>query len=423
MRILHVIHSVDPRSGGPSHALREMTRAQLDSGHEITVLATAVQSAEPWSPAYEYAQQMSDDSAFAGADFRILPAYGRRRPWSRWAYTPSARHILNSLLQDRSNPPDVVHIHGTFSHLTTVAAQVSYANGVPYVLRPAGSLNAKCLEQGASRVKAAFIRLLLNRELKRAACVHAMSESEAIELSLFVPANRVAVVPHGINIPRPSTTSANVFLERFPMVRGRPCILFLSRLHPKKQVSVLVEAFGQIRERVPDAVLVVAGSDSGDLSNAKHAANREHVGDRVIFSGFLEGETKADAFRAADVFALPSIDENFGVAVVEAMAHGTPVLVTPGVAAHVHVDASGCGMTVDGTRDAMADALLRILASNREQLGGRGRDYVMTHLAWPAIVRRLDALYQDCIAASKNRNAKSSNGSKSSVRFRDNASC
>src|SRR4249919_23931 len=118
MKILHVIHSVDPRSGGPSNALREMIRAQLEAGHEIAVLATTVQSAEPWSPAEDFGRRMASDRAFSGAELALLPAYGRRRPWSRWAYTPAARRALNAHLRDSSRPPQAVHIHGTFSHLT-----------------------------------------------------------------------------------------------------------------------------------------------------------------------------------------------------------------------------------------------------------------------------------------------------------------
>src|SRR4029077_20449871 len=110
-----------------------------------------------------------------------------------------------------------------------------------------------------------------------------------------------------------------------------------------------------------EAMLVMAGSDSGGQPAVEESVRRHGLSERVLFCGFLEGEMKAAAFRAADVFVLPSIDENFGVAVVEAMSHGTPVLVTPGVATHVHVDASKCGLTVEGTPEAMAEALMRLL--------------------------------------------------------------
>lgn len=395
MKVLHVIHSVDPRSGGPSHALREMVRAQLVAGHHISIVATTTQSAEPWADADEYTRRMTTDPAFAGAELTLLPAYGRRRPWSRWAYTPRARAELSARLRDVARRPNVVHIHGTFSHLTLVAGQMARRHKVPYVLRPAGSLNALCLAQGARYLKNGFIRFLLNRELKQAAMIQATSDSEARELAVFVSSDRVVVVPHGVDVPAPAT-QANVFLHKYPQLHGKRRVLFLSRLHPKKRAGLLVEALALVRDKWPDAVLVLAGSDAGDMENVRQLAAGAQLADRVFFCGFLEGAMKTDAFRAADVFALPSIDENFGVAVVEAMAHGAPILVTAGVATHVHVDASGCGVTVDGTPEAVAEGLVRLLECDRDALGGRGREYVSEHLAWPAIVRRLDDMYREC---------------------------
>jgi glycosyltransferase involved in cell wall biosynthesis len=395
MRILHVIHSVDPRSGGPSHALRALIRAQVEAGHDIAVVATTVQSAEPWSPRNDYRARMSGDPAFLGCELQLLPAFGRRRPWSRWAYTPGARRALCQRCDDSSRRPDVVHIHGTFSHLVTAAARVARERGIPYVVRPAGSLNALCLEQGAQRLKSAFIRLLLKKDLEHSAFVQSMSASEERELAGFVPPGRLHTVPHGVD-PAPSQ-SESIF-EQFPQLRGKRFILFLSRLHPKKRCGLLVEALARLAPAHPDLMLLIAGSEAGDGPAIAQLASSAGLTDRIVHSGFLEGAGKASAFQAAAVFALPSIDENFGVAVVEAMAHGTPVLVTPGVATHVYVDASGCGLTVEGTPESVTGGLEKLLSRDRNELGQCGRDYASKHLTWEAIVRRLDELYEASLA-------------------------
>jgi glycosyltransferase involved in cell wall biosynthesis len=395
MKILHVIHSIDPRSGGPSHALRALIRAQVEAGHDIAVVATTVQSAEPWAAKVDFVARMSNDPAFLGCELQLLSAFGRRRPWSRWAYTPGARRSLCQRCDDSARRPDVVHIHGTFSHLVTAAARVARERGIPYVVRPAGSLNALCLEQGAQRLKSAFIRLLLLKDLEQAAFIQSMSESEARELAPFAPPERLQTVPHGIE---PAHALSGAIFDRFPQLRGKRFILFLSRLHPKKRCGLLVEALARMAPAHPDLMLLIAGSDAGDGPAIAELARSFGLTDKVIHSGFLEGAEKDSAFQTAAVFALPSIDENFGVAVVEAMAQGTPVLVTPGVATHVYVDSSGCGLTVEGTVDSVTRGLEQLLARDRNELGRCGKDYTAEHLTWGAIVRRLDELYRASLA-------------------------
>ena len=115
MRLLHVIHSLDPRSGGPSHAIRAMVREQVRAGCQVTLLATDVQSAEPWAPREEYRRHILEDPAFSGAEVFLGRSFGRRRPWSRFSYSPECAGWLCRRLADANKRPEVVHIHGVFS--------------------------------------------------------------------------------------------------------------------------------------------------------------------------------------------------------------------------------------------------------------------------------------------------------------------
>jgi glycosyltransferase involved in cell wall biosynthesis len=399
MKILHVIHSVDPRSGGPSHAIRELVRAQVDQGHDVSLLATTVQSAEPWLPPEQYARRIGDDPGFSGADVMLASAYGRRRPWSRFSFSPQSRRWLKRHAADPARRPDVVHTHGVFSHVTTSASRVARGYGIPCIIRPAGALDAGCLRSGRRRLKRLFFDLLLDRDLRRAAFLHATSEAEARDLSALGMAGKVRTVPLGVRPVSfdPSTATAPLW-KRFPKLRGRRVVLFLSRVAPIKRPELLVEAVARVRRELPDLILLIAGHDAGGMAAVHDAVDRHNLREHVVFSGFLEGAEKLAAYAVASVFVLPSGHENFGVAVAEAMAHGVPVVVTEGVASHVYIDEAGCGRTVDANAEALSRGLRDVLSSDREALGNRGREYVAEHLTWSSVVQQLDELYREAIA-------------------------
>lgn len=398
MKILHVIHSLDPRSGGPSHAIRQMCRAQTAAGADVALLATTVQSSEPWAPREEYVECLRQEPLFRPVDLSVQPAYGRRGLSQRYAFSPASRKWLARRLQDPDRRPDVVHIHGVFSHITHSAARLAQRCGIPYLIRPTGALDPACFESGSRWVKRAFMKILLDRDLHDAAFIHAASDAEGEAMRAWVPAERIRVVPLGIELPsydRPA--AAEQLRQMFPQLRGRRVVLFMARVHPIKRAELLVEAFAALHEEHPALSLLIVGQDSGGMPAVRAAIDRHALSDRVLLPGFLQGEQKVAAFAGADLFALPSRHENFGVAVAEAMAHGLPVLVTSGVASHVYVDESGCGCTVEGTVPAIADGLRRLLAEDLPSAGKLGREFVARRLAWPAIERDLQALYRSAI--------------------------
>ncbi|MBL8848232.1 MAG: glycosyltransferase, partial [Planctomycetaceae bacterium] len=146
-----------------------------------------------------------------------------------------------------------------------------------------------------------------------------------------------------------------------------------------------------------------AGHDDGHEAVLRSAAKELQLEDAVLFTGFLAGILKSGAFAAAEVFALPSRDENFGVSVIEAMAHGAAPLVTHGVGAHVHVDESGCGLTVEDDVVAIRQGLAQLLRSDPRSLGRRGIAYVEANLSWSGIARQLDELYRGAIETQAHR--------------------
>lgn len=395
MKILHVIHSLDPRSGGPSHALRGLVKQQLASGREVCVLATTAQATKPWVPLVEFQRSMVTDAAFCGARLFMGPVWGRSRLLCRYGYAPACARWLKQQCESKSARPDFVHIHGVYSYLSRISAAIAHRFAIPYALRPAGSLDPTAIGMRSGWGKRLMIWSYLKRQMLNAAFVQAMASPEADHLKRIAPDARIVTVPHGVEIPRLLTDAdAQPLVDQYPQLAGKRIVLFIGRLHPIKQPELLVAALAQLRNEFPNLVLLMAGPDGGLLSSLQSAARAAGIAEAVVFPGFLQGPMKRAAFAAADVFALPSRHENFGVAVVEAMAHGVPVLASPHVAASEYVDAAGAGLTVADTVEAIVQGLRSLLSGDLPALSQNGRRFAECNLSWHAAEQQLAELYQ-----------------------------
>jgi glycosyltransferase involved in cell wall biosynthesis len=179
-------------------------------------------------------------------------------------------------------------------------------------------------------------------------------------------------------------------------------LLFLGRLHPKKGLDILAEAFGALARARDDVHLVIAGPDDGARAATETALTRFGVRDRVTFTGMLRGEEKLDAFHAAEVFALPSRSENFGVAVVEAMACGVPVVVSDQVNIWREVVGAGAGAVVPCEAAALSDAVRAMLddPARRAETGRRGAQFARDRYDHRRVAAELEAAYESVTAAA-----------------------
>ncbi len=404
MHILHVIHSIDLHAGGPSHVVRAMAGGQVAAGHQVSLLTTDIQAAQPRRTPEAYRQSVEADEALCKCEVHLLPAWGRRRPWSTYGYSPGARGWLGRRFADPARRPEVVHVHGVFSHVTSLAATAAARCGIPYVLRPAGILDAACLGSGRAWLKRLLLRFSLRRDLEAAAALHATSPAEARELRRWVPPEKICTIPLGVEVNgRAGPDVRERFLARFPQMRGKRVVLFLGRIAAKKRPELLVEAVARLRSDMPGLALLFAGQDDGGMAAVDAAVCDYGLAEAVFHAGFVEGDEKAGTFAASHLFALPSLDENFGIAVVEAMAHGLPALVTPGVAACRYIEASGAGLVVEGTPDAFAEGVRRILSADAAAMGRAGQQYVRQHLSWQAALASLDRLYESAMTPPRTR--------------------
>jgi len=317
-----------------------------------------------------------------------LLAFGRWSPPQRalreFAITPD----LTRWLWQHLYSFDLLHVHALFSYASTTGMAVARARNVPYVLRPLGLLNRWSLQQSVGR-KSLMRRLIENRNIQQASALHFTSEAERQEVSELGLHRADFVLPLGVSLPQCAP------LQRQSGVAIR--FLFLSRLHPKKQLPVLLEAMAVVQQRHPEAMwtLQVAGEgEPGYLRELQEQAERLDLTGRLHWLGFVAGQAKQDLLSQADWFVLPSASENFGIAAAEALAAGTPVILAPGVALAQEVRQAGAGWICDATPEALASRLELCLVPPPDAMRQSARRLAQTAYSWEAISKSLKTQYQ-----------------------------
>jgi glycosyltransferase involved in cell wall biosynthesis len=391
LRVLQVISSVSPLRGGPSVTVRNIAEALQRRGMQVDVATTDDDGEE-----HRLAVPIDTFCAFHGGQrVRYFPRQVRRYcasyPLLRW---------LKRAVRDY----DVVHTHGLFSFAPIAAAWQARAARVPYIMRPAGVLDSWGMRNKSARVKRLSILLLEEALLNQAAAVHFMSDLERRRAAHLGILMRSVVLPLGFDFTGAEGEAGPATAEDLAAA-GKPVILFLSRIHPVKRVDVLLRAFARLRQR-ESAVLAIAGDGEALLlERLKALAGELGIGDSVRWLGFAGAERKRRLFAAATLFVLPSASENFGVAIIEAMDAGLPVVVTEGAGLAEFVLSSDGGIVSDESVESLEAALARLLSDSalRESMGHAGRHAVRTQLSLDAFGTRLESLYRAVVSAAAER--------------------
>jgi glycosyltransferase involved in cell wall biosynthesis len=298
---------------------------------------------------------------------------------------------------------DAVHIHAVFSHPCLAAARACQKRGVPYVVRPLGSLDPWSMRQKASRKKLLW-KLAGERMMKRAAAVHYTTREEQRLAESSLGLNNGVAIPLGVE-PSGEAADRSLFRSTHKALGEAPYLLALSRIHPKKNFEMLIEAFASVVARDSFAAwrLVIAGDGEAGYTNSLRAlANRNGVGARVLFVGWVDGDEKASALRGAELFVLPSHQENFGIAAAEALACGVPVLVSEHVNLAPDIERARAGWVAPVERKAFARTLERALsnAEDRSARGNAGKTLLRTKFSWNESTRLLIELYDSAASGS-----------------------
>jgi glycosyltransferase involved in cell wall biosynthesis len=372
LRALHVVAGLYPHHGGPYYSVPRLCRALAACDVALTLYSVAAPG--------------------EGARETLVDGYRDHR----LAWTCARAPILGSLrwsaefataLGNAAAAADVVHDHGLWLLPNIQAGRAAARANKPLVVSPRGMLDKAALAF-SRRKKSIIWHLLQGAVVRRAACIHATSEHEYEAVRAFGLGNPVAIVPNGIDVPEGEKAS----------VAAQPhdrIVLTLGRIHPKKGLPGLLRAWARVETAHPAWRLRIVGPDEAghELELRRIVAGLGLR--RVSIEGPIYGDAKIEAYRAADLFVLPTFTENFGITAAEALAAGTPVIATKG-APWQGLGAQGCGWWIDHGEDALAATLTEVMALPRDVLqamGTKGRDWMKRDFSWDSVAAQMRGVY------------------------------
>lgn len=389
MQILHVIHSLDPSTGGPPRVATRLAAGQAGQGHEVTLAAYDIPGTEQnikdmvcRMPGYERVKVVQ------------LPSGGFRERM----FATASKPILRALIQSS----DVIHLHNVWESILRVAAKEAQRMGKPYFMQPNDMLNVWALRHRAWKKKLALTlgyRTMIQRS-------SGMFFGHEEELRLAEQAGfqiRPHVLPLGGVFPQEidPLPARGGFYTRYPQLHGKPFIVFLSRLHFKKGLDYLAESFALVAKAHPDVQLVVIGHDEGAQADFQARIARHQLQSRVHLVGPMHGVSKWEAYCDATCFVLPSRDEAFTVAINEALAASLPVVISQ-TCHFPQVQEYQAGFLCPLEPEAIAKNLLAIVndPTLRARMAAAARRLFNDHLTIQQACRQTLDIYQQAVHAS-----------------------
>ncbi|MEZ0609191.1 glycosyltransferase [Fibrella sp. WM1] len=381
MKILHIC-AYTWSIGGPARVIYDHAAVAVAQGHQIDILS-------PLSPG---------DTLYPAPDgARVFPMY-RTPPISRFfrEFSVDLYRFLKAHLHDY----DLVHCHGLW-HFGSIAPFL-LDKRVAKVVTIHGVLDRWAVQHNQWK-KTIMDVLMQKRLLERADLIHLISPDEQDDLLRYLGHRhpRVVLIPNGI----PTADFAQLpprgtFRQQFGLTAEQPMILFMSRLHVKKGLDILLDGFAQYARQHPDTQLVLAGPDDSYQATAEAFIREHQLGNQVKVVGMLTGEAKKAALADADLFVLPSYSEGFSMAVLEAMAAGVACLVSDRVGFEQAIRETNAACLTDTTAGAVAQNLDKVLsdATYRRQIAQNGQQLVRQRYDINTVARQLLAAYESVLA-------------------------
>jgi glycosyltransferase involved in cell wall biosynthesis len=375
VKVLHVAPNISRAYGGPTYSLAAYSVAARCAAIDITIAAPAPPDSDrAWM-----------SSMLPGTTILSFPVYGRG------AFLLSPRLLL--WLRTNGEAFDAIHVHGLFNPVSSLATRTCVQRGWPVVLRPFGTLSRYTISHRRSALKHAYLKRVDAPNLRLVSALHFTTEVEREE-SLWHDVDwgdRAFIVPPPwIEATRSSPSRSATDLKE---------VVFISRLHPVKSVELLLDAWALVLQQRPDARLTIAGDGKSSYVRSLHERSVA-LSTSVRFLGHVTASAKADVLASAAVFVLPSLHENFGIAVLEALAAGVPVVITPEVQLSTFVREHSLGFIPERSPTAVAHSIVRALddRSLREHCRIDGPPLVARYFSASVIGSQLSDMYRFAVA-------------------------
>jgi glycosyltransferase involved in cell wall biosynthesis len=367
MRLGMLTASLSPKGGGVAYAVNALSQTLRASSIDVSVFATA------------------------DAPFCLVPGLVQKptRGPSAFGFTPGLSGELAAA------DLDLLHVHGLWMYPSVLAQKWASAKRKPHIVSPHGMLEPWALANSRWKKRGAWT-LFERANLARAPCLHALTESEALDMRRMGLKNPIAVIPNGVDIPpddieprRPTWLHGD----------GRALLLYLGRIHPKKGLVPLIEAWRDLAQRrnvTQRWVLAIAGwDDGGHLQMIEAAIRAGSLEGDILLPGPLYGEAKETALRHARAFILPSLSEGLPIAVLEAWSYGRPVFMTRACGLPEGFQ-RGAALEISADPCALAGALADGLEDDRalSAAGARGRELAERKFAWSRVAADMAAVYR-----------------------------
>lgn len=389
MRILHLTPYYAPAYafGGVVRSVEGIARALVRRGHEVTVLTT---DALDQMARYDGAAEEIREGVHVVRAANLFPTL-------RGRYNLSTPNKLRKLAETILQAVDVVHCHEFRTAENLMVTRLASEMGKPLILSPHGTLTP---ETGRSSLKAVWDRLLSPAVARRFDYVIGLTADEIAEVEALWPRfgrRRIpatfSVIPNGVDPAEYQNLKGGDEFRHWYRLGDAVVCLFMGRLHERKGAHLLVEAFKQAD--VPGARLVIAGPDEGMLGTIQAIAD-----ERVVITGYIDGAERLSALAAADLLTLPAVGEGLPMVVLEAMAAGLPVVISPDC--HLpEVDAHKAGIVAEPQVEALAKALKTLLTDEvrRAEMGAAAQRLVAERFTWDAVAQQLEAIYTRLVDA------------------------
>lgn len=385
MKVLHVIPSLSEHLDGPANAIVKMCNNLKTKGLDITIYTTDLHPI--------------NYKSLAGIDVKVFKTYKKGN------YCFSLR--LWSALNKNIDRYDLVHIHALWVFPTTVAAYIARNKNIPYIVRTCGMLDSYSIyhNKWKSFKKLLYFSVFERRNLNGASAIH-FTSSDEFDRSKHLDIKALPlIIPVGIErseyicIP-----SDNRITNEYPLLKGKKIILFLSRIHYKKGLELLLDAYEIVLHETDQVYLIIAGPDNeGYKKILEKKINALKLNEKVLFTGLVAGKQKMKLLSDADIFCLPSFQENFGIAVAEAMAAGLPVIVSDQVNICTEISHANAGIVTRCDAGEVASALLTLVRNDslRNEMGQNGKELVFEKFTWDKIVEDLVKSYKKIVERFK----------------------